>query len=247
MHIQSRQWLSVTAAILSVVIQSTVFAEDNYADVRAAINRLIPGMTEAEIRPSNVPGMLEVRNGTNVFYVSADGEYLLNGPLYTLDGGQNLSEQRVAEYRKTLFDDIAAASPVQYPAEEGRYQLTVVTDIDCPYCRRLHQDLAEYHAAGFDIQYLMLPRSGRNTPSYFKTVNAICASQPAETITAAMSGQEPAPAECEHPIDQHMQMAQALGAVSTPNILLPDGVLIRGYKTAAELTRMLSATSPGPL
>ncbi len=243
MQAGSARWLSRWVIVaLSVGLTFTSHANDSvndYAQVRAAISQLIPNLPEMEIRPSAIPDILEVRAETNVFYVSSNGEFLLNGPLYGLQRGENMTEKRLAEYRQTLLKDIPGIQPVEYHVDNAQQKVTVITDIDCPYCRRLHQDLDQYHAAGLDIEYLMLPRAGKDSPSYLKTVNAICAIQPEIAITAAMNGDTPAPAECDHPIDQHMEMARMLGVASTPNILLPDGTLIRGYKTAAELSRML--------
>jgi thiol:disulfide interchange protein DsbC len=215
----------------------------DYAEVRVAINQLIPGLNGMEIQPSAMENMLEVRTDTKIFYVSSDGGFLLNGPMHDLERGENLTEKRLAEYRKTLLKDIPAIQPVEYPADNAKQKIIVITDIDCAYCRRLHQDLDKYHQAGLDIDYVMLPRSGKDSLSYVKTVNAICAAQPDVAITAAMNGATPASAECDHPIDQHMKMAKAMGAASTPNIVLPDGTLIRGYKTAAELSRLIAASS----
>lgn len=246
MQTSSHSWsaLLVVFSILLSIPQSGNTAEtaDEYAEVRTAISKLVPGEKGLEIRPSSIENMLEVRSGSNVFYVSNDGEFLVNGPLYALTGGENLTENRLSEYRKTLLEDISAIQPVEYPAKNAKQKITVVTDIDCPYCRHLHQELEQYHEAGLDIDYVMLPRSGKNSPSYVKTVNAICAAQPDLAITAAMNGETPEPAQCDHPIDKHMEMAQALGAASTPNIILPDGTLIRGYKTASELSQLLAAT-----
>ncbi len=226
-----------------LVLLATVGHADDYAQVRAALNQLLPGLSDFEIRPAAVGNLLEVRADTNVFYVSSDGEFLLNGPLYNLGKSENLTEKRLVEYRKKLLHGIQDIQPIKYPADNGRYRLTVITDIDCPYCRRLHQDLAEYNAAGFDIEYLMLPRSGKDSPSYQKTVHAVCALEPDLAITAAMSGETPEPADCAHSVDQHMAMARSLGANSTPNIVLPDGTLIRGYQTAAQLTKALETIS----
>lgn len=243
MRTGSTTWLLRWVTIgLMMSLAFTSHADDSvndHAQVRAAISQLIPNLPEMEIRPSAISGILEVRAETNVFYVSSNGEFLLNGPLYRLQRGENITEKRLAEYRQTLLKDIPGIKPVEYPADNAQQKVTVITDIDCPYCRRLHQDLDQYHAAGLDIEYLMLPRAGKDSPSYLKTVNAVCATQPQVAITAAMNGDTPATAECDHPIDQHMEMARMLGVASTPNILLPDGTLIRGYKTAAELSRML--------
>lgn len=236
----------MTVCALFMAISLNCNATDltgDYAEIRAAISRLIPGLKQIEIQPSAIEGMLEVRSGTKIYYVSSDGGFLLHGPLYTLERGENLTEIRLAEYRKILLKDIPAIQPVEYPADNAQQTLTVVTDIDCPYCRRLHLELDKYHQAGFDVDYVMLPRSGKNSPSYVKTVNAICAAQPAMAITAAMNGETPAPAECDHPIDQHMQMARALGISSTPSLVLPDGKVMVGYRTATELSRLLSAAN----
>ncbi len=214
---------------------------DDYAEIRAAISQLIPSLNSMEIKPSAIENMLEVRADTNIFYVSSDGGFLLNGPLRDLERGENLTEKRLAEYRKTLLKDIPAIQPVEFPADHAKQKITVFTDVDCGYCRRFHQDLDKYHQAGLDIDYVMLPRAGKDSPSYVKTVNAVCAAQPDVAITAAMNGETPASAECDHPIDQHMAMAKAMGAVSTPNIVLPDGRLIRGYQTAAELSQLMGS------
>lgn len=236
--------LIISGLFMAVSLNSKAADPANdYAEIRAKISQLIPGLNSMEIKPSRIENMLEVRVGTNVFYVSKDGKFLLNGPLRDLERGENLTEKRLAEYRKTLLKDIPAIQPVEFPAVDGKQKITVITDVDCGYCRRLHQDLDKYHQAGLDIDYVMLPRAGKDSPSYVKTVNAICAAQPGLAITAAMNGETPDPAECDHPIDQHMQMARAMGAASTPNIVLPDGTLIRGYQTAAELSEMIAASS----
>ena len=38
--------------------------------------------------------------------------------------------------------------------------VTVFTDVDCPYCARLHDRVAEYNALGIEIRYLAFPRAG---------------------------------------------------------------------------------------
>ncbi len=225
--------------LLVTTLSGIAYADDDYLQVRSAISRLLPGLTDVDIRPAAIEGLLEVRADSSVFYVSGDGEFLLNGPLYGLQQGENYTEKRLAEYRKELLDNIPAIQPIEYHSDSGRHRITVVTDIDCPYCRRMHQDMPDYNAAGLDIDYLMMPRAGKDSASYVKTVNAVCAARPDQAITSAMSGINPEPADCQHQIDQHMAMARSLGVNSTPNIVLPDGTLIRGYQTVEQLNGLL--------
>lgn len=247
MQTASRRWsatLMICALFMALSLNSNATdSSDDYAEVRAAVSQLMPGLKGMEIQPSAIENMLEVRAGTKIYYVSSDGGFLLHGPMYALEGRENLTEKRLAEYRKIILKDISAIQPVEYPADNAKQKIIVITDIDCPYCRRLHLELDKYHQAGFDVEYVMLPRSGKGSPSYVKTVNAICAAQPDVAITAAMNGETPASAECDHPIDQHMAMARALGVASTPSLVMPDGKVIVGYKTAAELSRLLGVSS----
>lgn len=194
---------SATLVIFVLLVAVSLYSyaadpADDYAKLRAAISKSVPGVQDLEIKPSAIENMLEARSGINVFYVSSEGEFLLNGSLYALVRGENLTEKRQAEYRRSLLKDIASIRPIEYPAENTKQKIIVVADIDCPYCRRLHQDLDKYHQAGLDINYVMLPRSGKDSPSYVKTVNAVCAAQPDVVITAAMQAETPAPAACDH-------------------------------------------------
>ena len=119
--------------------------------------------------------------------------------------------------------------------------MTIVTDIDCPYCRRLHNDMEAYNAAGFDVSYVMLPRAGRDSGSYRKTVAAACGAPPEAAITAAMNGETPSSPPCDHPIDEHMQLARELGVTSTPTIVLEDGRIVLGQKSPADLLSAIGA------
>lgn len=220
-------------SLLAVVAVSCAAADE--AAVRAAVAELLPDQSNVDIGESPLPDILEVAVGTQVFYVSADGRYVLGGPLIKTANGRNLSEQRVARARRQILDAAADIGTYNYPSTTATHSVTVVTDIDCPYCRRLHTDLPQYAAAGISVNYIMLPRAGKGSASYTKTVNAACADDPEAAITAAMNGASPGAARCAHPIDEHMALARKLGVTSTPTIVLEDGRMVLGQKKAADL------------
>ena len=86
----------------------------------------------------------------------------------------------------------------------------------------------------------MLPRSGKGSASYRKTVNAACAENPEAAITAAMAGAEPAARACDHPIDDHLALARQLNVSSTPSIVLPDGRLMLGQQSPGALLEAMA-------
>lgn len=208
--------------------------------IREAVTRLQPAAKDIRIEPSAVEGISEVSIGMQVLYVSNDGEFALAGPLIALDKGTNLTEQRLSSARASVFDKAADVPMFHYPAAAPRHKVTIFTDIDCPHCRRMHNELPAMQAAGIDVTYVLLPRSGVGTPSYKKSISAACADDPEATITAAMAGQQPTAATCEHPIDDHLKLSRSLNVSSTPSILLEDGQLVLGYHTADRLLKEIA-------
>ena len=59
---------------------------------------------------------------------------------------------------------------IVFPAEKERHTITVFTDLDCGYCRKLHKEIDQFNAEGITVRYLMFPRAGVGSPSYDKVV-----------------------------------------------------------------------------
>lgn len=207
--------------------------------IREAISKLQPNANDIHIEPSAVEGVSEVSIGLQVLYVSDDGQFALGGPLISLSNGTNLTEQRLSSARAATLKQATEVNTFHYPAPQAKHKVTVFTDIDCPHCRRLHNELPAMQAAGIDVTYVLLPRSGAGSASYQKSINAACAQNPEEAITSAMAGKLPAPASCEHPIDDHLKLSRAMNVSSTPSIVLEDGQMVLGYRTASALLKAL--------
>lgn len=196
--------------------------------------------SQLTLQPSALPNLYELTLGVQVFYLSQDGKYLLGGPLYGIADQQNLTAQRQAEVRREILASPDQASEIIYPAATGSpTRVTVVTNVDCTFCRRLHGQLDDYGAAGIELRYVMLPGGG--AAGYQRTAALMCADNPAQSITTAMLGSNASgsKADCEHDLDRHIQLATQLGAGSTPNLILPNGELIQGYQTPQQLTERI--------
>ena len=229
---------AVGTALFSLLVSA--LATDENAAVRDAIRSLVPQAGPVEVFETPVKGLREVLIGAQVVYVTDDGAHMLAGPLVDAATGRNLTDLRSAYGRRKLLD-ADGVTPFSWPAQNEKHRITVVTDIDCPYCRRLHKTLPEYAGLGISVDYVMLPRSGRNTPSWDKTVAAACAEDPEAAITAAMNGVKMTEASCDHPIDDHMALARELGVASTPTILLPDGQVLLGQQPASKVLERIMA------
>ena len=109
-------------------------------------------------------------------YVSDDGQYMLQGTLYDAANRKDLTGARLAVDHKNKVDAVPTSKRIVFAAEgKPKYKITVFTDLDCGYCRKLHSQIAQYNKAGIEVDYLFFPRSGLNSPSYDKAVSVWCA------------------------------------------------------------------------
>lgn len=116
-----------------------------------------------------------------------------SGDLYAVLGGgvNNLSEDGRKAQRRAALDGIPAKDWIAFaPTQESAVVLYVFTDVDCPYCRRLHEDVARLGDHGVEVRYLAYPRSGPGTSAYDKMVSAWCSRDPGIAIAALFEGKD---------------------------------------------------------
>ena len=217
-------------------------AED-IAIIKARLGKIVPQSDVGSIKPTALPGIYEVAYGAEVFYFSADGRYVLQGALVDLDTNENLTETARTGYRNSLLKDLDESKMIVFAPKKPRHTLTVFTDIDCGYCRKLHSEMDQINSYGITVRYMMFPRSGVNTPSYQKAVNVWCSKNQQESMTKAKAGESVPQASCENPVDSQMLIGQKMGVNGTPALLLDDGTLLPGYRPAKELADMLDSSS----
>jgi len=228
---------------LLLLLSAATLAQAEPDRVRQALAQALPGMEPDGIAESVVPGLYEVTFGPQVVYVSKDGRYLIQGAIMELDSQRNLTAERRSQLLLTALRDLGEDNMVLFPAKDQKHVITVFTDIDCGYCRKLHAEVPELNRRGITVRYLFFPRSGPDTPSYYKARSVWCAKDRRAALTAAKQGRDPEPAQCDNPIDRHMRLVQELGLRGTPAIVLENGQIIPGYVPAARLEQMLEQTA----
>ena len=211
--------------------------------VTEAVADLIPGLMPDSIAPTPVPGLYLVAFGAQVVYVSADGRYLLAGDLIELDSGRNLADDVRSVIRKRIIDGLDESGMVVFSPARVRSTITVFTDISCPYCVRLHQEMNDLAKGGIKVRYLGYPRAGIPSAAYDSLVSVWCANNPQQAMTDAKAGRDIDKKSCETPIRKHMVAAEQIGVRGTPSIVLQDGQMLPGYVPADELVKRASAAA----
>ncbi|MDH3941605.1 MAG: DsbC family protein, partial [Xanthomonadales bacterium] len=168
------------------------------------------------------------------------------GRVVNLETREDLTETAKAEVRQELLGGIDTAKQITFAPENPEYELTVFTDIDCGYCRKLHAQVEEYNENGISIHYMAFPRAGIGSKSYDKAVSVWCAEDQQDAMTQAKMGSDPDPLQCENPIAEQYQLGMALGVTGTPALLTADGTLIPGYMPPEKLRARLDELTAVP-
>jgi thiol:disulfide interchange protein DsbC len=213
-------------------------------DPRAAIAGKIPGVKAEDLHPSPVPGMYELMRGTDAAYVSTDGKYAILGDLYDLGANANLTEDRRRDLRLKMLAAIPESQMVIFGPTEARHTVTVFTDVDCAYCRRLHSQIAEYNRLGIRVRYVFYPRTGPNTESWTKAEQVWCSADRKDALTRAKLGQALSAKPCaDNPVAREYALGRDFNLQGTPAIVLGNGDMVPGYVTPVELAQELKSVN----
>lgn len=218
-----------------------VFAQDKFELVEAAIRTMAPTATSIAVSETPIQGILQVQINGDIVYATDDGKYLFQGRVIDLATRDDLTETAKAVLRKEILDNIDVSQEITFAPADPAYNLTVFTDIDCGYCRKLHSQVAEYNEQGIAIHYMAFPRAGIGSESYDKAVSVWCAKDQQSALTNAKAGNEPVPEQCENPVADQYQIGVDLGVTGTPALLTSSGQLIPGYVPPEALRERLDS------
>ncbi|MGH8204905.1 MAG: DsbC family protein, partial [Steroidobacteraceae bacterium] len=194
--------------------------------------------------------LYEVRSGAEVGYVSTDGRFYVDGDVFDMESKQNLTEDVRRKGRLALLASVADQDAIVFaPKGAARHTVTVFTDVDCVYCRKMHSEIGELNRHGIRVRYLMFPRGGPGTESWRKAEAVWCSADRKDALTRAKRGAKVEARKCDTPIAAQYELGRNLGLSGTPGIVTDSGELLAGYANAAYLAAYLAepeATAANP-
>ena len=230
-------YLLFAFAAIAASAQAADKPED--ANARKALQGLIPQAKIDTVEAAPLPGYRQAIIDSHLIYVSDDGKYVLQGTLYDTQSKRDLTGSRLAVEHKGKVDSVPLSKRIVFAPDKPKYKITVFTDIDCGYCRKLHSQIAEYNKRGIEVDYLFFPRSGLNSPSYDKAVSVWCAADRNAAFTSAKAGKTPAPLKCDNPVAEEFKLGAQVGVDGTPTIFASDGTKIGGYLSPTDMLAKL--------
>ncbi len=193
---------------------------------------------------------VELTSG-EVLYTTPDGKFFIYGSLFeaSQDGLVNLTAKRGDAKRQKMLAAVDEKDMVVFQSKgEQKAVISVFTDVDCGYCRKLHREVPKLNELGITVRYLAYPRAGvysdnsrtKYTGSYKKLKSVWCDDDRAAAMSKAKAtGFIKENLGCEAPIEAHLALGEQFGVRGTPALVFETGELVPGYMPADQLAKKL--------
>lgn len=221
------------------MLAGAVVAPDIKANIEKTLKKVLPEVNITSIKPSPVDGLYQVMEGAEVYYVTGDGRYFFHGELYDLKERHNLTEVSRTAVRDQLLQKLSKDEYIEFSPAHPKHVIYVFTDVDCPYCRRLHSHIKQINKLGIAVRYLAFPRQGLDTDTYTEMESVWCAKDRNEALTEAKLGKLPVKADCKNPVAQQFALGQSMGVHGTPAVFTSNGRYLGGYMAPDELEQAI--------
>ena len=229
--------LKLILGALLALTTTAVLAEPADA-IRSSLSKLNLPVAIKTISESPMAGVYQVQlESGRILYASGDGQFLIQGALYDLSADQprNLTTAAEAAGISEVINALPKDQLVIFAPDKPKTHVTIFTDVDCGYCRLLHSEVDELNALGIEARYAAFPRSGPDQASAKIMESIWCAKDRQTAMTEAKLGNKIETLTCDNPVKEQFALGQQVGVQGTPAIFMANGVLVPGYKPAAQL------------
>ena len=225
------------------MLPALVLADD--AAIRRALEPRLGSAKIEGIQPAPIAGLFEVRfrasDGVHIVYTDAQGSHVVQGNIFDLASGRDLTEERMRKLSSIKFEALPFDQAVKIQRGSGRRVMAMFSDPHCPACKQFEQNLQEIDDV--TIYVFMYPVIRPELVAHSKAV--WCSADRANAwLDLALRGKTPAAeAKCDTPLDKILVLGRSLGVNATPTLYLANGERISGGLAAADLREMLDQTA----
>ena len=232
-----------------LVIALAFFATLAYADeqtIRKVLTAKLPDAKVLSVQKLPYAGLYEVAvqraDGIRIYYTDAKAEVILAGAnLIETRTERSLTEERLRKLSAIDWKALPFKWAITTRRGDGRRQIAIFSDPNCPYCRKFERDLARVD----DITVHIFPYAVIKPDSVRQTKSVWCSKDRVRAWNDLMLKDiEPsAPTKCDNPIDELVALGRKLGATSTPTWFLRNGEKHQGALSINALLPLLDAAS----
>jgi thiol:disulfide interchange protein DsbC len=212
-------------------------------------SQLLEGVVDRvnKVEFAEVPGLwvIEVEKGARKLpvYVDFSKQFMVSGNVVRLSNKENITQERHARMNRVDVSRIPLDDALLLGKASAKNKVIVFTDPECPYCKKLHVELEEVVKRDPEIAFLIKLFPLKMHPNAYEISKSIVCANSMAFLEASFAKKPVPPASCETGVvDQTLALVQELGIRSTPTLVMPNGLIVPGYKKADDLIAKIKQT-----
>jgi thiol:disulfide interchange protein DsbC len=230
--------------LITTLLSSNAFADKD--DVIKQLGKFFGKIEKQDIVKSPFKGVYEVitSNPIDSVLVSEDGKYLIQGDVIDLNNKSLIKKSnKIKDLKLTLINSIEDKDKIIYSAKNEKYTINVFTDVDCPFCKKLHRNMSKMNDLGITVKYLASPLASLHPTAQGKMQKIWCADDRNQAMDDyKINNITPDVEDCKNPVAEQLKLSQKIGVNGTPAIFLSDGTPLPGYMPADKLLAKIKSS-----
>lgn len=232
---------TILASSILVMFATTALAASDSAEtvLLKKLQGIYPSTNFGDVHQSAIEGLFEVEMGKNIGYTNAEGRYFLFGHIFDMQTQHDLTQQRLDALNTVNFSELPLNDAIKTVQGDGSRILAIFSDPECPYCKRIEQELPKLKDV--TIYTFLMPLEGLH-PDAPKIAKSIwCASDRSTAWHDYMLNNKlPTEQSCENPIERNIQLGQKLNINGTPTLIAADGRVMPGAGSVEQIEKLLT-------
>jgi len=207
-------------------------------DAEEIVKKLLPAATVNEVKMAPVKGFwvieVEMNGQRGGIYLDFTKKFL-SPQLVPVEVAIRQAQQQ-AKPQKVEFAKVSLKDAVVLGAKNAKKNVAVFSDPDCPYCRKLHEEMKQVVAKRKDIAFhLLVYPLPMHKEAYPKAQAVLCEKSKA-LLDDAFSGKAvPEPKCSNEALERILSLGKSLNISGTPTLIREDGTLLSGSMPADKL------------
>jgi thiol:disulfide interchange protein DsbC len=228
---------ALAALVAAVLVGATAQAQE--AAIRKNLAERVPQLPKIdEVRKTPMPGLFEIRLGTDLFYTDVEGNYLIQGHLIDTRVQRDLTQERLDKLMAIDFSALPVKDAFTIVRGNGKRKIAVFEDPNCGYCKRFERDLQQVD--NVTVHMFLYPILGPDSTD--KSRNIWCAKDKAKAWQDWMvRDQLPPAATCDSTaLARNVEFGKKHKVTGTPTLVFADGTRVPGAVGAQQVEKLLA-------
>ena len=168
MNILMRSALALT--VMSLGLAQVAFADE--ALIRKNLAERLPNFPAIdEVSKTPIPGLYEVRIGTELIYTDERGDHVIQGSIIETKTRSDLTQARIDKITAIDFAALPLKDAIVWKQGTGARKLVVFADPNCGYCKKFETEMQQ--VKDVTVYTFLYPILGGDSPE--KSKNIWCA------------------------------------------------------------------------